>query len=226
MIGARASAVLLSIAGLALAACSGSGTPQVAADARLDKPTRVYVGPIDAAPDLPSIDPALAVRLKRDYSGLTDDAAQVEALSRFGVAVTEALVATLRSGGLEAAAGGGERLQASDIGLMINGKLKPDDSSAASRGRRPGAGRLLADYTLYYYANTESAKPVLSFVTEAETVGQSPASARTSPQVSSARLSPEVDAAARRIGRSAGERVLAFAVEKGWIKTPASAPRR
>lgn len=220
---ARAASTGLCLA--VLAACAGTSTPQSAADAKLDRPTRIYVSALDAAHDLPPIDPALAARLKRDLPGLTDDAAQIELLRRFTTVVNETTVSALRAGGLEAIAGGGERMMASDIGLMIGGKLKSADAAGApSQARRPG-GRVVADFTLTYYANTETSLPVLTFSTEPESVGQ--ASAATRPASGPApRLSPEVDAAARRIGRSAADRSLAFAAEKGWIKQPAVAATR
>lgn len=212
----------LAVLSLFLAACA---SPQDAANVKLDKPTKIYVAPLDAAPDVPAIDPALAVRLKRDLPGLTDDAAQIELLRRYSAAVTETIVSSLRAGGLDAVPGGGERMLARDIGLMIAGKLKPaDPSGTVSRAQRP-SGRVTADFTLTYYENTESAKPVLTFVTEPENVGQAPAAARPG-SGPAPRLSPEIDAAARRMGRAAADRILAFAAEKDWIKQPAVAATR
>lgn len=220
-------ALLLAAAlALTLAGCGGGTTAQNPADAKLEKPTKVFVAPLDTAPDLPPVDPALAARLRRDLPGLTDDAAQIEALRRFDIAVVEALVSTLRAGGMEAAPGGGERLMASDVGLMISGKLRADAGADPSgRARRAGAPRVAADFTLIYYANTQVSRPVLSFATEAQPVG-APSPARPPAGAGGTRLSPEVDASARQIGRAAGERVLGFAAEKGWIKAPAVAATR
>jgi hypothetical protein len=211
----------------ALAACAGSGSQT--SGQGLEKPTKIYVSALEPAADLPPIDPAAAARLKKELPGLTDDAAQIELVRRFSATVGETLVAALRAGGLDAMPGGGERMQASDIGLLINGKLRAADASAANpRQRKPGANRIAAEFTLTYFANTETSQTVLTFTTEGESAGQAAAAPARSggPATSGGRLSPDVDAAARRTGRTAAERVLAFAAEKGWLKGPAVAATR
>ena len=39
------------------------------------------------------------------------------------------------------------------------------------------------------------------------------------------KLSPDVEAQARRLGRAAGEKVVAYAKEQGWIAAPEAAKR-
>lgn len=211
------------IAGAALAfglAACGS-TPQSSGPSVLEKPTKIFVSALESTSELPTIDPASAARLKKELPGLTDDAAQIELVRRFTATVGESMVATLRSGGLDAMPGAGERMQASDIGLLINGKLRGAEPAAANpQQRKPGGNRIAVEFTLTYFLNTETSQTVLTFTTDGESTGQAaPATpARGVAPPAGPRLSPDVDASARRIGRSAGERVLAFAAEKGWLK--------
>ncbi|NWG23282.1 MAG: hypothetical protein HXY30_02510 [Pseudorhodoplanes sp.] len=214
---------------LAVAACSGAGAPQGAANATLEKPTKFFVSEYDVAADLPVLDPALAANLKRQLPGLTDDAAQIEISRRVSAAIAEATVAALRQSGIQAAQGGGEILRANEIGLMVSGKIVNSAEGAAQR-RPPGAPVVAAQTTLTYYVDPNS-RIVDTFTTDSD-LGRATAPARR-PATAGApggtqRLSPDIDAKARGLGRAIAERIVAFAAEKGWIKAPAvpASPRR
>lgn len=220
----RLVALLMLLSGtLAAASCSGTGGPQSAASATLEKPTKFFVSEYVVAADVPVLDPALAANLKRQLPGLTDDAAQIEIARRVSAVVAEATVAALRQSGIQAVLGGGEVLKADDIGLMTSGKIV---NSAEAAPRRPsGASVVAAETTLTYYSNPNS-KVVQTFTVESD-LGRATAPARRpatggSP-TGTQRLSPDVDAKARGLGRAIAERIAVIAAEKGWIKAPAVA---
>jgi hypothetical protein len=221
----RLVALLMLLSGtLATASCSGTGGPQSAANATLEKPTKFFVSEYDVAADVPVLDPVLAANLKRQLAGLTDDAAQIEIARRVSAVVAEATVAALRQGGIQAVLGGGEVLKADDIGLMTSGKIVNSADGAAPR-RPAGASVVAAETTLTYYSNPNS-KVVQTFTVESD-LGRATAPARR-PATGGApggtqRLSPDVDAKARGLGRAIAERIAVFAAEKGWIKAPAVA---
>lgn len=209
---------------LAAASCSGTGGPQSAATAVLEKPTKFFVSEYDVAADVPVLDPALAANLKRQLPGLTDEATQIEISRRLSAVVAEATVAALRQSGIQAALGGGEILKANEIGLMASGKIVNGAEGAAPR-RPAGAPVVAAQTTLTYYVDPNS-KVVDTFTTDSD-LGRATAPARRlatgGAPGGTQRLSPDVDAKARGLGRAIAERIAVFAAEKGWIKAPAVA---
>ena len=82
------------------------------------------------------------------------------------------------------------------------------------------------------YFSSGAKKQLLSFSADAKDAGKPPAGKQAAARnaaiaavlatekAAPERLSPDVEAQARRLGRAAGEKVVAYAKEQGWIAAP------
>lgn len=119
--------------------------------------------------------------------------------------------------------------------MLVSGKLRPSDASAKKNdaGIGGGKGGVIADISLSSFSSFGK-KQLSAF--SAEPSGGKPAAAKqaatfnglvaealASNKAAPEKLSPDVEAAARRIGRGAGDRIIAFGKTQGWFGGDAEA---
>ena len=150
--------------------------------------------------------------------------------------IVTTVVSTLRNAGLDARLGSEQPITAGDEMLLVTGHLRGIDQG--NRTQRNvigfGAGRsdVVADTTVSYVSSSGT-KQLLTFTADAKS-GRMPGAAVTAPfsavhgaalvassvgsSVLSEKLSSDVEAQARKIGHTAGDRIVAYAKEQGWLE--------
>ena len=149
--------------------------------------------------------------------------------------VVATVVATLREAGLDAEPGSEEGLSLSESTVLVTGKLRPSDASAKKNDAGIGGGKsgVVADISLSSFS-TFGKKQLSAFTAEPSggkqgagkpaaafngLVAEALASNKAAPE----KLSPDVELAARRIGRGAGDKIVAFGKSQGWFGGDAEA---
>jgi hypothetical protein len=185
------------------------------------------------SPEVVALDRSYTARLERKIGSYPTHERKQRTLERVNDEIIAAIVMTLREAGLEAQPGSEEGLTLNDDAVVVNGKLHAADPNAkpAQIGFGPGRGGVAADIALSHLSGGGK-KQLWSFTAEsAKKPGAAPVArnAAIMAVVAAAgspaeRLSPEVEVQARSLGRAAGEKIVAFAREQGWIEKVAEAP--
>lgn len=227
----------LCLAALVLAGCANtnlSGTQSVNANG-LTAPKTVVVSDFAFSPEVVALDRGFTARLSRKFGDSTEEERKQKTAARVNAEIVATIIVTLREAGMDARAGGEETAALSDETLIVSGRLRTIDEGNATRRRLIGfgAGRsgVVADMSLAYLSSAGK-KQLLSFTAEAQSrrrpgaVVTAPIGAATSAAITAItaaggvaveKLSADVEAQARSLGRSASEKIVAYAREQGWI---------
>lgn len=218
---------------LALSACTtagdGGGLSFGSAPA---KPKTVVVSDFVFSPEVVAVDRGYTARLSRKGGVIpTHERKQVTA-ERVNDEIVAAVVATLREAGLEAQPGNEDALAISDTVMVVSGRLRVADETKLPKkdaiGFGPGRGAVAADMTLLQVSSSGSRKRLSNFVAQPatrsagvppRTFGAGVTSALAQVDGKAEKLSPDVEGEARRLGRSIGEQVVAYARLQGWVNT-------
>ena len=193
------------------------------------RPKVIVVTDFAISPDVQVLDRAFTTRLERKIGAFPTFERKQRTLERVNDEIVATVVATLREAGLDAQPGSEEGLSLSESTVLASGKLRPSDAAAKKNDAGIGGGKagVVADMTLSSFsgfgkrqllaftaepaggkqASGKQAAPFNALVTEAL------ASNKAAPE----KLSPDVEAAARRIGRGAGDKIVAYGKTQGWF---------
>ena len=233
----RCISVRVCLVGLLLAGCANANISgmQTGFGGSLPRPKTAVVSNFVFSSDVVTLDRGFSARLQRKLGDIPPHERQQRTAERVNHEIVATIVATLREAGLDAQPGSEEGLSLSDGALVVGGKLRAVDQG--NRTQRNvigfGAGRsdVVADMTVSYFS-WSGKKELLKFTAEAQS-GRRPGAAVTAP-ISAARgaaiaaitvaggaasekLSADVEAQARKLGRAAGEKIVAYAKEQGWL---------
>jgi hypothetical protein len=229
-------AIGFGVAALALAGCADIGSSNVFGGAP-PKPKTVLVADFAAAPEVGAIDRGFSVRMDRKGSNFPILERKRRTLARVNDEIVATIVATLREAGLDAQPGSEEALTLADAAAVVSGRLRGAEPATAKNqqiGFGPGHSGVVADITVSY-VSSGARKQLVTFSAEAKDAGKLPsgkpaaafnaeiAAALAAEKAAPERLSPDVEAQARRLGRAAGEKVVAYAKAQGWIAAPEAA---
>ena len=229
-------AIGFGVAALALAGCADIGSSNVFGGAP-PKPKTVLVADFAAAPEVGAIDRGFSVRMDRKGSNFPILERKRRTLARVNDELVATIVATLREAGLDAQPGSEEALTLADAAAVVSGRLRGAEPATAKNqqiGFGPGHSGVVADITVSY-VSSGARKQLVTFSAEAKDVGKLPsgkpaaafnaeiAAALAAEKAAPERLSPDVEAQARRLGRAASEKVVAYAKAQGWIAAPEAA---
>jgi hypothetical protein len=209
------------------------------------RPKTIVVTDFTVASDVVVIDRGYTARLERKIGPFPTHERKQRTLERVNDEIVATIVATLREAGLDAQPGSEEGLSLRDEAVLVSGRLRPTDAEAAKKhevGIGNGRGGVAADMTLASFS-AFGKKQLLAFAAEPESgrkaaaAVSAKASAASNTAIAQAlaaeksaaeKLSPDVEAAARKIGRAAGENIVAFAKTQGWLAKPddADAPEQ
>jgi len=223
--------ISLCAAALLLAGCASmdiGGTPSGGASPR---PKTIVVSDFVFAAEVVAVDRGYTARLERKIGTFPTHERKQRTLERVNDEILASIVVALREAGLEAQPGSEEGLSLNDDVVVVNGRLRASEQAKPNQiGFGAGRGGVVADMTLSHLSSGGK-KQLASFAAES---GRKPAAAPASRNAAiasivaatgspSERLSPDVEAQARILGRAAGEKIVAFAKEQGWLEKPAAA---
>ena len=152
-------------------------------------------------------------------------------MDRVNDEIVASIVATLREAGLDAQPGAEEGLNASSNAVVVSGRLRPSDVSAGKNEAGIGSGKsnVTADMTMSSFSSLGK-RQLLSFSAEANaklpsgkatTANNSEiAAVLASLEGAKEKLSSDVEAAARKLGRAVGEKIVTYAKVQGWLNKP------
>jgi hypothetical protein len=223
----------LCAAALLLAGCAQSsiGTLGNTIGASSARPKMVIVTDFVISPDVLIVDRGFTARLERKIGAFPTHERKQRTLERVNDEIVATLIATLREAGLEAEPGSEEGLSLSESAVLVKGSLRPSDPAAKKNeaGLVGTKSAVTADVSLSSFSSF-GRKQLLAFI--AEPSGAKPATgksaAATNALIAQAlaankaapeKLSGDVEAAARRIGRGAGEKIVAYGKTQGWFES-------
>jgi len=250
----RIISLCLCFAALVLAGCANTNINGVSSTAAgTAAPKSVVVSDFVFSSDVVALDRGFTARLGRKLGEIPTHERKQKTAERVNDEIVATIVATLRESGLDARVGSEESLTLSDDTLVVSGRLRAVDEG--NRTERNvigfGAGRsgVVADMAVSHFS-AAGRKQLMTFTAEAQSrrrpgaVVTAPVGAATSVAiagitaaggVAAEKLSADVEAQARSLGRAAGERIVAYAKEQGWLaqrvsalepEKPARAPSR
>ena len=199
------------------------------------RPKVVVVTDFSISPDVQVLDRGFTTRLERKIGAFPTFERKQRTIERVTDEVVATVVATLREAGLDAEPGSEEGLSLAESTVLVSGKLRPSDASAKKNdaGIGGGKGGVIADISLSSFSSFGK-KQLSAF--SAEPSGGKPAAGKqaaafnglvaealASNKAAPEKLSPDVEAAARRIGRGAGDKIIAFGKTQGWFGGDAEA---
>lgn len=224
-----ACAALLVLAGCAESTLTQSGAFGGSSGGSSARPKTIIVTDFVISPDLQIVDRGFTARLERKIGAFPTHERKQRTIERVNDEIVAALVATLRESGLEAQPGSEEGLSLSDSTVVVSGKLRPSDAAAKKNdaGIGGGKGGTVADMSLSSFSgfgkrqllafNAEPAGGKLATGKQAAAGNALIAEALAANKAAPEKLSPDVETAARRIGRSAGDKVVAYGKTQGWF---------
>lgn len=196
----------------------------------ITKPSAILVDDFNFAPEFSNLDRRLAARLRRDLKGQSADAVRAEVARRVSAVISDTIITALREADLQASPGSAALALADETTLVIAGHVRAVDQNDAKRKSVDfgGSRKDTAADIQVTYVSSAGRKGVLNFDAEnetprisgSETPDAAVAQVATTSFVRGVKpddLSPAVESHARRIGQAVAKRVIAFAVEQGWI---------
>lgn len=219
---------------IALAGCAQSGSSPSLFSGSLPPPKTVIVSDFAFAPDVVAVDRGFSARLERKIGSYPTFERKQRTNERVNDEIVASIIATLREAGLTAQAGNEDTLTLSDDTVIVSGRLRPTDIRELARpntiGFGAGRGGVAADMTVSHFSSA-GRKQLTAFVVEAprrggaaggKNFGAGVTAALGSEGAAAVKLSPDVEGPARALGRAAGEKIVAFAKEQGWLTAPAA----
>lgn len=238
----RLTSAFLAVAALALAGCANTSVSNLTSfGGGGSKPRTIIVSDFVFSSDVVALDRGFTARLTRKIGNIAPHERKQRTAERVNDEIVATIVATLREAGLDAQPGSEEGLSLNDDALVVTGRLRAVDEG--NRTQRSvigfGAGRsgAVADMAVARFSGA-GRKQVLSFTAEAQSrrrpgaVVTAPVGMATGAAISAItsvggaaveKLSADVEAQARSLGRAAGEKIVAYAREQGWLAKPAAA---
>jgi len=196
------------------------------------RPKSILVSDFVFATEVVALDRSYTARLERKIGTFPTHERKQRTIERVNDEILASIVVALREAGLEAQPGSEEGLSLNDDVVVVNGRLRASDPNAKPEQIGFGAGRggVVADMTLSHLS-AGGKKQLASFIAESVRKPAAVPASRNAAIISvvgaagspTERLSPDVEAQARMLGRAAGEKIVAFAREQGWLEKAAEA---
>jgi hypothetical protein len=235
--------VFACFAALLLAGCAnsslGSLGGSLGGSSTVARPKTIIVTDFAFGPDVTAVDRAYTARLERKIGSFPPHERKPRTLERVNEEIVATIVATLRGAGLQAQPGGADA--GGEGTVLISGEIKTTET-VVNDVRRPkpvteqigfGAGR--SNFAADVKVLSGGKRQLTSFTVDAgggrgapagnakQAAAQNAAIATALAEQKAApeKLSPDTEGQARRIGRNAAEKILAYAKEQGWLEAPA-----
>jgi hypothetical protein len=229
--------LVICLTALAVAGCASTSVQvaQTSVGGAPPRPKTVLVSDFVLSSDVVVIDRDLVARLESKLGNLPNDAAKAITAKRVNDEVVATIIVILHyEAGLNAQPGSDMETTPKDSTLVVTGQLH-----AADQGNRTqrnlvafgSGGGVVADMTVSQVSEGTK-KQLLAFTAQTQSGRQSGASitgpaaaarkaeitavltSKSSPEVN---LSPNLEAQARGLGRAVADKIVAYAVQQGWV---------
>jgi hypothetical protein len=228
------------LAALLLAGCANTGGGTQGSVGAVSRPKAVLVSDFVFSSEVVAVDRGFTTRLERKVGNFPTFERKQRTAERVNDEIVATIVATVREAGLEAQPGSEDGLSLSDDVIVVSGRLRPSDPAFAAAknnqtGFGAGRGGVTADMAVSHFS-ANGKKQLTGFATDGQSgrkggaanaklaaAHNSAIASALAAQNSKEKLSPDVEAQARRLGRAAGEKIVAFATEQGWLAKAAEA---
>jgi hypothetical protein len=221
------------VAALWLAGCANIPIGGDQAGGSSPRPKTIVVSDFVFASEVVALDRSYTARLERKIGTFPTFERKQRTLERVNDEILASIVVTLREAGLEAQPGSEEGLSLNDDVVVVNGRLRASEQGNVKPnqiGFGAGRGGVVADMTLSHLSSGGK-KQLASFTAESVRKPAAAPASRNAAIISvvgaagspAERLSPDVEAQARNLGRAAGEKIVGFAKEQGWLAKPEGA---
>jgi hypothetical protein len=230
--------VFVCLATLLLAGCANSSIGSLGGSSTVARPKTIIVTDFAFGPDVTAVDRAYTARLERKIGSFPPHERKPRTLERVNEEVVATIIATLRGAGLDAQSGGEDG--GGEGTVLVRGEIKVTEKFVEDV-RRPkpvteqigfGAGK--SNFAAEVKILTGSKRQLTSFTVDAGSArapaGNAKQAAAQNAAIATAlveqraapeKLSPDTEGQARRIGRNAAEKILAYVKEQGWLAAPA-----
>jgi hypothetical protein len=230
--------VFACFAALLLAGCANSSLGSLGGSSTVARPKTIIVKDFAFGPDVTAVDRAYTARLERKIGSFPPHERKPRTLERVNEEIVATIVATLRGAGLQAQSGGEDA--GGEGTVLISGEIKVTEKFVDDV-RRPkpvteqigfGAGK--ANFAADVKILSGGKRQLTAFTVDAgggrgapagnakqaaaqnAAIGTALAEQKAAPE----KLSSDIEGQARRIGRNAAEKILAYAKEQGWLAAP------
>ena len=219
------------VAALWLAGCANIPIGGDQAGGSSPRPKSIVVSDFVFASEVVALDRSYTARLERKIGAFPTFERKQRTLERVNDEILASIVVALREAGLEAQPGSEEGLSLNDDVVVVNGRLRASEQAKPNQiGFGAGHGGVVADMTLSHLSSGGK-KQLASFTAESARKPAAVPASRNAAIISvvgaagspAERLSPDVEAQARNLGRAAGEKIVGFAKEQGWLAKPEGA---
>lgn len=195
------------------------------------RPKTIVVADFVVAPEVLLIDRGYTARLERKIGAFPTHERKPRTMDRVNDEIVASIVATLREAGLDAQPGAEEGLNAASNAVVVSGRLRPSAANAGKNEAGIGGGKsnVTADMTMSSFSSLGK-RQLLSFSAEANAkLPSGKAASANNSEIANVlaslegakeKLSSDVEAAARKLGRAAGEKIVAYAKVQGWLNKP------
>jgi hypothetical protein len=231
--------VLACFAALSLAGCASSPLGSLGGSSTVARPQTIIVSDFAFGPDVTAVDRTYTARLERKIGSFPPHERKPRTLERVNEEIVATIVATLRGAGLQAQPGGPDT--GGEGVVLVTGEIKTTEKFVDNM-RRPkpvteqigfGAGK--SSFAAEVKVLSGGKRQLTAFTVDAggprgTPAGNAKLAAAQNAAISTAlveqkaapeKLSPDTEGQARRIGRNAAEKILAYATEQGWLAASA-----
>ncbi|HEY4140245.1 MAG TPA: hypothetical protein VGM57_02460 [Pseudolabrys sp.] len=232
--------VFVCFAALLLAGCANSSLGSLGGSSTVARPKTIVVTDFAFGPDVTAVDRAYTARLERKIGSFPTHERKPRTLERVNEEIVATIVTTLRGAGLQAQPGGED--SGGEGAVLVSGEIKATEA-VVNDVKRPkpvteqigfGAGR--SNFAADVKVLSGGKRQLASFTVDAGGGRGAPAgnakqaaaaqnaaiaTALAEQNAAPEKLSPDTEGQARRIGRNAAEKILAYAKEQGWLAAPA-----
>jgi hypothetical protein len=233
--------IAISFAALTLAACAVGGGSSfdffktAAAPGAMAQPKSFVVSDFIFSDDVTAVDRSYTARLQRKIGAFPTHERKQRTLERVNDEIVAAIIATLDQAGLKAGPGREEGLSLNDDVVLVSGRLRAADNVKLGKDKQVGFGvgdaRVTADVAVSHFSgggknlllqfNTQTPGGRAGRLDRKQQAARNAAieAALLAEGTPAVTLSPAVETQARAMGRAIGERIVAFARERGWLAT-------
>jgi len=214
---------------LAVAGCANTGgqTPQTSAGGALSRPKTVLIYDFVFSPDVAVVDREFTARLEREIGNLS--VSNQLLAKRVNAEIVATIITILRDeAGLNARTGIEDDPAFKDTALIVTGQVQAADHGTRSQRTSVNFdGDVVADIIISGVSEGTKSQ-LFTFTTRAQKGAAFTGPAATTlsaaikkvlagESVPTQNLSPDIEKNARRLGRAVADKIIAYAMQQGWI---------